>query len=97
MAKYELPIYGENDAVVKEYKTNVCPWAVYIEAVEIAEKQKENSPREQLEAIGAILKSVFAGLTDEELRHADTGDVVNTFTQITRGGQTIKSGASKNA
>jgi hypothetical protein len=97
MAKYELPIYGENDAVVKEYKTNVCPWAVYIEAVEIAEKQKENSPREQLEAIGAILKSVFVGLTDDELRHADTGDVVNTFTQITRGGQTIKSGASKNA
>ena len=97
MAKYELPIYGENDAVEKEYKTNICPWGVYIEAADISEKLKDKSPREQLEAVGAILKSVFRGLTDDELRRADGGDVMNTFRQIVSGGQTVKGGNSKNA
>lgn len=97
MAKYELPIYGENDEIVKEYKTNVCPWAVYIEAADISETLQDKSPREKLEAVGNILKSVFVGLTDEDLRHADGGDVMNTFKQITSGGQTVKGGASKNA
>ena len=97
MAKYELPIYGDNDEIVKEYKTNVCPWGVYIEAADISETLKEKSPKQQLEAVGYILKSVFAGLTDEELRHADGGDVMNTFLQITSGGQSVKNGNSKNA
>ena len=90
MAKYELPIYGANDEITKEYKTNVCPWAVYIEAAEIAETLKEKTPREQLEAVGGILKAVFVGLTNEELMHADGGDVMNTFKQITSGGQTVR-------
>lgn len=97
MAKYELPIYGEDDVIVKEYKTNVCPWAVYIEAADISETLKERTPREQLEAVGSILKSVFVGLTDEELLHADGGDVMNTFKQITTGGQTVRSGGSSSA
>ena len=97
MAKYELPIYGDNDEIVKEYKTNVCPWGVYIEAADISETLKEKSPKQQLEAVGSILKAVFVGLTEEELNHADGGDVMNTFKQITSGGQTVKSGNSKNA
>lgn len=96
MAKYELPIYGENDAIVKQYETNICPWGVYIEAADIQETLKEKTAREQLDAVGYILKSVFVGLTDEELRHADGGDVMNTFKQIVSGGQTVKGGASKN-
>jgi hypothetical protein len=95
MAKYELPIYGDNDAVVTEHKTNICPWGVYIEAAELAEGLQEKSAREQIEAIGTILKAVFSGLTDDELKRADRNDVINTFRQIVNGGQTIKgTGAS---
>ena len=95
MAKYELPIYGENDAVVKEYKTNICPWGIYIEAADLAEGLEKKAPREQIEAIGTILKAVFSGLTDEEMKHADRSDVINTFRQIVNGGQTINgTGAS---
>lgn len=97
MAKYELPIYGANDEIEKEYKTNICPWAVYIEAADIAETLKDKTPREQLEAVGNILKSVFVGLTNEELLRADGGDVMNTFKQIVSGGQNVKGGnTSKN-
>lgn len=97
MAKYELPIYGENDEIIKTHKTNVCPWGVYIEAAELSEGLQEKSPREQLAACETIMKAIFVSLTDEELRHADGGDVFNTFRQIVNGGQTIKGGGeSKN-
>ena len=41
MAKYELPIYGENDEVVKMHETNICPWAVYIQAADMQEQLKD--------------------------------------------------------
>ena len=97
MAKYELPIYGENDEVIKIHATNVCPWAVYIEAAEMEEQLKNKSAREQLQSVGDILKAVFPKLTDEELLRADGADVMNTFLQIVSGGQTIKGGNVKNA
>ena len=98
MAKYELPIYGADDEIVKEYKTNIVQWAVYIEAAELQETLKDKTAREQMDAIGVILKSAFNGLTDEELLHADGGDVLHTFQQIVNGGQKIKNGDNqKNA
>lgn len=97
MAKYELPIYGENDEVVKMHETNVCPWGVYIQAADMQEQLKTKTAREQMEAVGEILKTVFPQLTNAELLRADGMDVMNTFTQIVSGGQKIKGGNSKNA
>lgn len=98
MAKYELPIYGENDEIVKTYSTNICPWGIYIEAAEMQETMKDKSPTEQMKCVESILKATFSGLTDAELQHADGSDVMNTFIQIVNGGQKIKgSGSSKNA
>lgn len=96
MAKYELSIYGENDEVVNKHETNVCPWAVYIEAAELQEKLKNKPAREQMQAVGEILKAVFVKLTDDELLHADGMDVMNTFKQIVTGGQKINGGYQKN-
>lgn len=97
MAKYELPIYGDNDEVIKMHETNICPWAVYIEAADLQEELKDKTAREQMQAVGNILKSVFVNLTDEELLRADGNDVMNTFIQIVTGGQNIKGGNTKNA
>ncbi len=97
MAKYELPIYGENDEVVKMHETNICPWGVYIQAADMQEQLKDKSAREQMDAVGEILKAVFPSLTDAELMRADGMDVMNTFMQIVSGGQKIKGGNSKNA
>lgn len=97
MAKYELPIYGENDVVVKMHATNICPWAVFIQAAGLQEQLKDKSAREQLEAVGDILKTVFPALTNDELLRADGADVMNTFQQIVSGGQKIRGGNSKNA
>lgn len=96
MAKYELPIYGDNDEIVKMHETNICPWAVYIQAADMQEQLQHKSAREQMDAVGDILKAVFPALTDAELLRADGGDVMNTFVQIVSGGQKIKGGDSKN-
>ena len=97
MAKYELPIYGNNDEVVRMHETNICPWAVYIQAADMQEQLKDKNAREQMEAVGDILKAVFPALTDDELMHADGMDVMNTFQQIVSGGQKIKGSNRKNA
>lgn len=97
MAKYELPIYGENDAIVKTHATNIVPWAVFIQAADIQETLANKSAKEQMNAVGSILKSVFHELTDDELLCADGADVMNTFAQIVSGGQKIKGGNSKNS
>lgn len=95
--KYEINIYGKDDEIVKHYGTNICPWAVFIQAAELQEVLKDKSVREQMEAVGDILKSVFDGLTNDDLMHADGMDVMNTFKQIVTGGQKIKGGNGKNA
>lgn len=97
MAKYELPIYGENDEVVRMHETNICPWAVYIQAADMQEQLQEKSAREQMDAVGNILKAVFPALTDAELLRADGMDVMNTFQQIVSGGQKIRGNGGKNA
>lgn len=96
MAKYELPIYGENDEIIKTHATNICPWAVYVQAADLQDVLKNKSAKEQMDAVGNILKAVFHGLTDAELLCADGGDVMATFEQIVSGGQKIKGGSSKN-
>lgn len=96
MAKFELPIYGKDDEVVKMFSTNVCPWEVYINAVDIEEQMKKMAYAEKLKAIEEILKAVFIDLTSDDLKRADAGDVVSTFLQICNGGQKIKGGSSKN-
>lgn len=97
MAKFELPIYGADDEIVKFYEANICPWGVYIQAADLQETLKDKSAKEQMQSVGDILKLVFVGLTDDELLHADGGDVMNTFAQIVSGGQNIKGGSSANA
>lgn len=97
MAKFELNIYGENDEIVKQYATNICPWGVYIQAADMAERLEGKAPLEQLEAIGGTLKAVFRGLTNDELYAADTADVMSLFEQIVSGGQKIKDSDIKNA
>ncbi len=96
MAKFELPIYGENDEVIKEYATNVCPWGVFVRAAEASQTLKKKDMTEQFNIIGGFLQTIFIGLTKEELERADYEDVMNTFNQIVSIGDNIKAGNGKN-
>lgn len=95
MAKFELSIYGENDEVVNKHETDHVRWGVFLNAIKLQEKIKDKSVAEQFEAINEFIKSIFVGLTDEELAQADGADVLNTFKQLLSEANGIDS--SKNA
>lgn len=95
MARYELTIYGENDEVIKKYETDRVRWGVFLNAIKLQEKIKDKSIAEQFVAINDFIKSIFVGLTDEELEKADGADVLNTFRQLLAEANGIES--SKNA
>lgn len=95
MAKYELNIYGENDAIVKTYATDNVLWGFYLEAVKAAEEMQDMTAVEQFEMISEFVKRMFIGLTDEELAHTSGDDVMNVFNQLMRKARSI--GGSKNA
>lgn len=95
MAKYELNIYGENDAIVKTYATDNVMWGFYLEAVKASEDMQEMTTVEQFEMISEFVKRMFIGLTDEELTHASGDDVMNVFNQLMKKARAI--GGSKNA
>lgn len=97
MAKYELAIYGENDEVVKKYETDHVRWGVFLKAIKLQEKIKDKSAAEQFAAINEFIKSIFVGLTDEELEQADGADVMNTFKQLLAAANGIDGSKSKNA
>ena len=87
--KYSLNIYGENDAIVKTYETNIIPWGVFVKAASLQETLNNKNILEQMTAMGELLQTIFIGLTDKELSHADSNDVMNLFLQITNNGGKI--------
>ncbi len=98
MAKFELPIYGENDELVKTYATDHIRWKLFIKAAEIQGNAKLNGDdtADKIEQIADLLKNVFSGITDEDLENADVVDILSTFKQIANIGNSIKGGKEKN-
>lgn len=94
MAKFELNIYGENDEILKTYKTDRISWGLLGTALKLQDELNGAEPSEQLEAVGALVKDLFVGLTDEELERADVNDVLALVAQIGRTATKLKT--SKN-
>lgn len=82
MAKFELPIYGADDEIVKHYETDHIRWSVFLKAVKLQEELKDEDATNKLNAINQFMKIIFPNLTDDELENADGFDIANTFKQI---------------
>lgn len=89
MAQFELPIYGEDNEIVKTHETNIAKWGLLLEAHEANERLAEMSEGEQIGVIHTFLMKLFPGLTLEELKNADVGDVFNTFAQFMKKAESI--------
>ncbi len=94
MAQFELSIYGNNDEILKTYKTDRVRWGVYLQALELQEKMAEKSAADQFRLINAFLKKIFPDLTDEDLELADYEDVLNTFKQLVNKSNAIRGSSS---
>lgn len=91
MALFELNIYGNNDEITKRFETDKVRWGVYLQATELAENLQKASTTEKFKEISAFVKKIFPDLTDADLENADSEDVLNTFTQLIRKANGIKS------
>lgn len=82
MAMFTLNIYGEDDEILKTYSTEHVRWKLFVEAVKINDEIKGKAAAEQMPAIATFMKSLFLGLTDDELELADAFDIFNNFNMI---------------
>ena len=82
MAKFELNIYGEKDKVVNTYETDIIRYGVIEDTVSLIDQIEGKSDREQFKLVKPLIKSVFAGLTDDELRNADYKEVMGVFHKL---------------
>ena len=89
MAQFELNIYGNDDEILKTYKTDRVRWGVFMQALELQEGLSEKSAAEQFKLINAFIKKIFPDLTDADLEKADSDDIVNTFSQLLRKSDSI--------
>lgn len=94
MARFELSIYNEQDEVVKKYEKEHVRWGVFLQAIKLQEELKNKNLTEQFKFINDFMKSIFPGITDEELENADSNDILNTFNQLASA--IGKVGSSKN-
>lgn len=84
--KYELNIYGENDAIIKKYETDIARYGVFEEAIKFAELAEGKSAGEinllAFKLAGPFCKNLFPGLTDEDMRNAVLSDMINLIYQV---------------
>ena len=90
MAKFELNIYGANDEILKTFKTDHVRWGLLMRALALQEEIKDTSPEMQLAALHDFVKEIFFDMTDEDLKNADSGDVVNVVMQVSKMAGKIK-------
>lgn len=82
MARFDLNIYGKDDEIIKSFSTSHLRWGLLVSAVDLQERIKDDSAEEQIKAINEFMLEVFPGMTEEDLRYADSMDVMNVFAQI---------------
>ena len=82
MAKFELPIYGENDEVIKTYKTDHIRYGLLEDAMKMQEEMEGTNADAKVKNIKPLVKRIFKGLTDEEMEDADVFDIINSFNQL---------------
>lgn len=90
MAKFELNIYGANDEILNTYTTDHVRWGLLMRSLSLQEEIKDADPETQFYALHDFVKEIFYGLTDEDLKNADSNDVVNVVTQVAKMAGKIK-------
>ena len=95
MALFELNTYGNDDEILNTFATDKVRWGVFLQALELQEELKDESPTAQFVSLSAFIKKLFPTMTDADLENADVGDVMNVFNQLIRQASRI-GGNSKN-
>lgn len=79
---FSLNILGENDKVVKTYETSKIKYGLIEDMVMLTKELDGKSELEQFALMKPLLKNMFAGLTDEELRDVDFIEVIQVIKNL---------------
>lgn len=71
MALFKLNVYGTNDEVIKTYETSKIKYGLIEDFISFSDEIKEKSVFEQFTLMKPIIKNLFVGITDEELKNID--------------------------
>lgn len=81
-----LNIYKKNadgaEECIKEYTERDVRWGVIEDALELQDRMKDASIKDQIQEIKNMIKKVFPDITDEHIMLAYTSDLLNIFGQI---------------
>lgn len=73
---FKLNVLGEKDKVVKTYETNKIKYGLIEDMVSLSKELDGKSEFEQFSLMKPLLKNMFVGLTDEELRNVEFIEVL---------------------
>lgn len=73
---FKLNILGENDAVVKTYETSKIKYGLIEDMVSLSKELAGKNEFEQFGLMKPLLKNMFIGITDDELRNVDFLEVL---------------------
>lgn len=80
---FKLNILGEKDKVVKTYETSVIKYGLIEDLCILTQDGfDDKNVFEQIKMIKPLIKSMFVGVTDEELRNVDFIEVLQVFKKI---------------
>ena len=82
MSLIELPIYNDDNEIIKTYSTKRVRWGVLTKAVELEEKIAGADAAESLKLISDFATTIFPSLTADNLALADYNDLMNVFKMV---------------
>ena len=84
MSLIELPIYNDDNEIVKTFSTNRVRWGVFVKAIETEERisSDETNAADAVKLISDLILSVFPSMTADDLALADYNDMKNVFAMI---------------
>ena len=73
---FTLNILGANDEVVNTYKTSKIKYGLIEDMVSLSKELEGKNEFQQFSLMKPLLKNMFIGITDEELRNVDFLEVL---------------------
>lgn len=79
---FKLNILGENDKVVKTYESSCIRYGLIEDLVVLSEQMEGKTIFQQFAMMKPLFKTMFVGVTDEELRNVNLQEVMGVFKQL---------------
>lgn len=82
MALFELKVYGADDEIIKTYTTHRIKYGLIEDFIDLSKDLEGKNQLQQFALMKPILKTLFPGITDEDLREVDFVEVSQVILKL---------------